>query len=435
MATYPNIIQATPYQWQLKQLYLEARKLCKEQSWSRAATLLYYVNQHTKNFDQALFELGVAQLSLAYWPGAQECFEHLRERHAWDPDVICNLAITYWQQRKLKPALIFFRFNLKHHPHHTDSALNLASLYVEHNRLSKAILQYNRLVYQHPERIEIRFNLAACLQKQGLLDNAKFHYLTILQQNSAHFDSLYNLSCLFWQQKNIAATKFYLERAQSIQYSAHIEFMLNTMLSKQENFEHHQDYVKNLFKNYAQNYDKHLSADLKYQLPAYLRSYLRDKNYSFGLEIGCGTGLCGAAIKQSCRYLTGVDISTEMLAKAKEKHCYDSLYSTDCLHFLATNELDISCVFALDVSPYVLDFPKIFSFKQINEIIFTIELTDTYPKFFQASGRLSFNADFIEELCQDNNFQILHTKKLLARLQHQQFCELMIYHIKRAAVN
>jgi len=43
------------------------------------------------------------------------------------------------------------------------------------------------------------------------------------------------------------------------------------------------------------------------------------------LDAGCGTGLCGPSLAPYARRLTGVDLSSGMLARAKEKQVYDAL--------------------------------------------------------------------------------------------------------------
>lgn len=42
------------------------------------------------------------------------------------------------------------------------------------------------------------------------------------------------------------------------------------------------------------------------------------RTFSNGLDIGCGAGLSAKALKMICRHVTGTDISSEMIAVAKE---------------------------------------------------------------------------------------------------------------------
>lgn len=417
--------------WRLKKLYEDAKEAFDKKNWHKAASLLFYIHQQMPHFHRALFQLGVAQMSMHHWQGAEESFEKLRQDIPWDADIICNLAIIYWKQKKLKKALSYFRFNLKHYPHHLETANNLASLYIEYHHLHKAIQLYTQILYRKPKRFDIRFNLAACLQKKGWLDDAQSHYRHILQEHPTHFDSLYNLACVFWQQQNIDAARFYLKSALKIKNEPHLQFMLDTLVNQEANFSHHRDYVQHLFDNYADHYDEHLSKILGYQIPDYLSQYLSDKKFNHVVEVGCGTGLCGQVIRKVSRHLRGVDLSQEMLKKAKLKNTYDALDYQEAIDFLKRHPHSIDCLMVFDVSPYMSDFLKVFEFENIFEMMFTIEISEIYPKYLESSGRISYHPKAIEEASQKNQYQIFHQEKLGARIQHQQFVNLMFYHLKR----
>ena len=49
------------------------------------------------------------------------------------------------------------------------------------------------------------------------------------------------------------------------------------------------------------------------------------------LDLGCGTGLCGVQFRDWARTLTGVDLSPNMLAKARERGLYDELLQGDAV--------------------------------------------------------------------------------------------------------
>jgi predicted TPR repeat methyltransferase len=55
------------------------------------------------------------------------------------------------------------------------------------------------------------------------------------------------------------------------------------------------------------------------------------------LDIGCGTGLVGAAVRASAQRLDGVDLSPAMLEKAQAKSVYDRLEQADILSFLSAH--------------------------------------------------------------------------------------------------
>ena len=92
-------------------------------------------------------------------------------------------------------------------------------------------------------------------------------------------------------------------------------------------------YVRHLFDQFSADYDSRMIGQLNYRAPAILRE-LADlvigahRKLSI-LDLGCGTGLCGAAFKDLAARLDGVDLSPAMIAKARERRIYDELSIAD----------------------------------------------------------------------------------------------------------
>lgn len=76
--------------------------------------------------------------------------------------------------------------------------------------------------------------------------------------------------------------------------------------------------TRQAYNNWASQYDtnKNKTRDLEGQA---LRDILADLPFSSCLEIGCGTGKNTSWLAQKARQLTAVDLSEEMLAKARKK--------------------------------------------------------------------------------------------------------------------
>src|SRR5215470_7597059 len=86
-------------------------------------------------------------------------------------------------------------------------------------------------------------------------------------------------------------------------------------------------HVRTLFDQYAPRFDAALSEGLGYRGPAVLREAIaaacaaerRPLRFDAALDLGCGTGLAGAALRPLVARLTGVDLSERMVAVAREK--------------------------------------------------------------------------------------------------------------------
>lgn len=127
-------------------------------------------------------------------------------------------------------------------------------------------------------------------------------------------------------------------------------------------------YIAALFDDYADRFDDHLLGALNYRGPQVILGALRqlcgDKgrpvHFDSVLDLGCGTGLMGEAIRPSAGRLIGVDLSARMIAKARAKLVYDRLVVGELASFLvAEAERSAELILAADVLVYMGDLAPI----------------------------------------------------------------------------
>lgn len=117
------------------------------------------------------------------------------------------------------------------------------------------------------------------------------------------------------------------------------------------------DYVRALFDDYAPRFDRALVERLGYDAPERLAASLAglgERRFAHALDLGCGTGLMGAAIRARVDRLTGFDLSEGMLKRAARRGVYDRLAAGDVVALLAGepgNGVDL--VLAADLLPYI----------------------------------------------------------------------------------
>jgi predicted TPR repeat methyltransferase len=114
-------------------------------------------------------------------------------------------------------------------------------------------------------------------------------------------------------------------------------------------------FVETLFDQYADRFEASLVDQLGYQGPAQiLDALLRAGRTRFDrvLDLGCGTGLMGQAIKPHAGWLEGYDISARMLKQAGAKGVYDALDKRD-LSQLVLGGPPFDLILAADVFIYV----------------------------------------------------------------------------------
>jgi predicted TPR repeat methyltransferase len=128
-------------------------------------------------------------------------------------------------------------------------------------------------------------------------------------------------------------------------------------------------YVRAVFDQYAPRFDNALVEGLAYCGPERLleavgraRALCPADRFGAVLDLGCGTGLAGAAFRPQARQLTGVDLSPGMIAQARAKCIYDRLETGELVEFLdaeraARRRYDL--VIAADVFVYLFDLAPV----------------------------------------------------------------------------
>jgi predicted TPR repeat methyltransferase len=124
-------------------------------------------------------------------------------------------------------------------------------------------------------------------------------------------------------------------------------------------------YVARLFDDYAKRFDRHLLEDLHYSGPeaidVALEAVAWRRRFAHALDLGCGTGLAGAALRARAQRLEGVDLSAKMIEQARVRGLYDALCVGEAVAFLqaaASGAYDL--IAAADVLVYIGDLSALF---------------------------------------------------------------------------
>jgi len=116
-------------------------------------------------------------------------------------------------------------------------------------------------------------------------------------------------------------------------------------------------YVETLFDQHAEAFEDILVEQLGYTVPMMVRQRLQALGlgpFKRLLDLGCGTGLTGGALRDMVDDMTGIDISEKMVELAHEKDLYETLYVAELEDFLEDNDDEaFDLVTATDVLPYL----------------------------------------------------------------------------------
>lgn len=157
-------------------------------------------------------------------------------------------------------------------------------------------------------------------------------------------------------------------------------------------------YVEALFDDYARDFEQHLVDALDYRghrlIAEQLQRCAPGRRFLSALDLGCGSGLCGVELRPHCDRLAGIDLSTQMLARAQARGCYDRLTQAEVVeHLRSLPDAALDLVVAGDVFIYLGRLEPVFAelrrvLRPAGLFVFTLECTSDEAIDLQAGDAL-----------------------------------------------
>ena len=187
-------------------------------------------------------------------------------------------------------------------------------------------------------------------------------------------------------------------------------------------------YIEQTFDAFAGSFENVLGR-LKYCGPQLVRDYLAALNplpESLSvLDLGCGTGMVGQAMKPYARQLVGVDLSQAMLNQSAAKRIYRQLHRSDITEFMRASCDSFDLVACMDTFVYLGTLDEILSlvYRRLNVgglLLFSTEKLSasgdaTYH--LNISGRYSHHPDYLSALLRRTGFRIQHMSDVPIRTE------------------
>jgi predicted TPR repeat methyltransferase len=181
-------------------------------------------------------------------------------------------------------------------------------------------------------------------------------------------------------------------------------------------------YVRGLFDDYADRFDSHLVGSLGYRAPELILDALPAGTFDLALDLGCGTGLMGRAVRDRVGTLAGCDLSPAMIDKARDKGLYDRLAAADLVSFLAGEaEGAADLVLAADVFVYVGDLSPVFArtrrvIAPAGFFVFTVQAHEGEGFVVGDDLRTAHSESWLRRAAAANGFRVEHCGAVSARL-------------------
>ena len=185
-------------------------------------------------------------------------------------------------------------------------------------------------------------------------------------------------------------------------------------------------YVARLFDDYSARFDRHIREDLHYSGPELIEEVLSGlgRRYARALDLGCGTGLAGPAVRAFAHRLEGVDLSPKMIAQAERRSVYDALFVGEAVAFLqGADSGAYDCLVAADVLVYLGDLRPLFAaaaraMAHGAPFVFTVEDFWTGEGFELAeSMRFRHARGYVEGEATANGFVVLDIRNRSSRVE------------------
>lgn len=386
---------------------------------------------------------------------------------AYEPanmDALLNLALLRRRASDWNAAIELYRRVLTLDPVAMAGHLGLAAALVDAGRVDEAAEIYNQILENTPNHPEALYNLGVLNERGGRTGIAQQLYERALSLRPDMQEALLNLGniqlkrgrpadafALYWRLAGIDKTgtpahvgignalyalartgEGALVKTEAARWKARFPEMAIACHMADALSGHAQDdasnYARQMFDAFADSFDKTLIA-IGYSVPDRFAEKLAVWYGAEGdaaldiCDVGCGTGLCGSALRPWAKRLVGIDISSRMLAHAAERGVYDQLHEGAVVEALQNYSQCFDIVTAGDVMIYLGDLSPVVSamanaLRQDGHAIFNVEVMEDGAFTLGQHGRFSHSrshvldvlaqaglkADGIEEFVVRNEF-------------------------------
>lgn len=176
--------------------------------------------------------------------------------------------------------------------------------------------------------------------------------------------------------------------------------------------------VVDLFDRYAERFDHHLVEALGYRgheaVPSAVRAATGVEAADWlVIDLGCGTGLCGEALRSLAAHLVGVDVAPAIAERARQRGIYDAVFVADLVYALwSTGAGAIDLLVSADVFGYVGDLEAVFllasrALRRGGRLAFSVEALDGRGDYVMGpSRRFAYRAGYLEQLATDSQLGV-----------------------------
>lgn len=425
-ALWQQVLQQQPQsfqaQFQLAQCYLAI------EDYLAARPYLEWCQQQKPDEVAVLFQLATLHCQLEQEVEARAYFEAVLQLEPYHLEALNNYGVVSLRAKDYDKAIHCFATAMRIDSDHLPSRANLAQVLLQAGRYVEARDYFEQYLQRAPTDLNARYNAGVVALLLADRAAALEQFQAVLVEAPDNVASLLNLAAMALQQQETSNAIGYYQRVLNVEPAQPIAtYMLAALLRQDTPQKAPAAYVSALFDQYATHFDRHLSGALQYQTPQHLRQLYdrltQGEPLARLLDLGCGTGLSGAAFADVASLMIGVDLSEAMLAKARDKQLYRDLLCQDMVSYLQQAGEGFDAMIAADVLVYLGDLSDFFeqAALRLNDqgwLLCSLEVAKTEAPFeLTQNGRFQHALSYIRQLAQAAGLHVVRHEKATLRLQ------------------
>jgi predicted TPR repeat methyltransferase len=308
-----------------------------------------------------------------------------------------------------------------------DFHYNLAIVLKAQGKLKQAAASYSRAIALKPDYADAHNNLGNIRKSLGQPDKARASFERALEIRSGNPGTHYSLGllCSDAGEREQAALHFRLCLENDPEDSRGARILLARMGAGVAPEKTSQAQLLKIYDVRSRFWDQESSYFAPALVAAALRAHAPRADLEI-LDIGCGTGLVGAAVRDLARRLDGVDLSPAMLEKAQAKSVYDRLAQADIVTFLSAHKDNYDAILGAAALIHFGDLRAMFkaaaaSLRENGLFLFTLFAIESGETDFSVaasdrlaqSGCYAHSMAYIERLAPECGFSVQELKQVV----------------------
>jgi predicted TPR repeat methyltransferase len=336
-------------------------------------------------------EVALAMHKAGMLDAAAEIYDRVLQAAPRQADALHFLGLLRYQRGERDEGIELVRRALAEAPDHADARNNLGNMLLERGRLDEAEQAYRRVLELRAEHADAHTNLGVVLQRRGDLAAAEASFRRAVALDPKHGEAYHDLGGVLVEQdrheealdafrkalglrpydgnayRRIGAALYALRRLDEATavYRSWVALEPNNPSARHmlaactgEAVPERADdsYVQKTFDTFAASFDSVLGR-LQYRAPQLVMDAVAGAVGAPAaaldvLDAGAGTGWCGPLLRPYARRLVGVDLSSGMLAHAKDRACYDDLAVAELTAYMREHAGAFDLVVSADTLVY-----------------------------------------------------------------------------------